>query len=63
MKETRSCKAYKQKNIAADLFYGDIPVNCGNCKLWNGEKCKDEAKVVAIHKQYEEAAIIGWAQY
>jgi len=41
--ENRSCKAYEQKpNIPPDLYYGVIPINCGNCRQRSGERCKDE---------------------
>lgn len=42
------CKSYKEKtNIKPDIFSGKVQVNCANCWLWNGERCSNEAVVVA----------------
>ncbi|HAW57565.1 MAG TPA: hypothetical protein DCX03_00895 [Bacteroidales bacterium] len=41
--ETRSCKAYEQKpDIPEGLYYKVIPICCGNCSIWDGERCSDE---------------------
>jgi len=36
------CKAYSEKPIHPDLFLSGIPVCCGNCLTFNGERCRDE---------------------
>jgi len=42
------CKAYKQRtDIHPDTYVGTIPVNCGNCQLWDGERCEIETLAVS----------------
>jgi hypothetical protein len=60
--ESRSCKAYKQKDNISDLFLDTIPVNCGNCEYWSIRlgRCKDEHRVVAMQTPKE---VVAFARY
>ena len=49
-KPNRQCKAYSEKpNIPPDIFLNVIPVNCSNCRRWNGERCGDEAVALSMN--------------
>ena len=42
------CKSYSEKpNINPDIFLSGIPICCGNCSTWSGERCGNETVVVA----------------
>lgn len=48
MSDNRFCKSYSQKaHIPPDIFLSGIPINCGNCETFNGERCSNETIVAA----------------
>lgn len=61
MSDNRSCKAYDQKIILhPDIFINGIPVNCGNCLLWTGERCGDEPGALNMNELKESLKMCDW---
>lgn len=45
---SRSCREFIE-------LYKDAKVNCPNCKYWDGNKCREEERVVAAHEREFDA--------
>lgn len=55
------CKAYKQKpDINPDIFLNCIPINCANCRCWNGERCRDEVVALSMNELVESLKLCDW---
>lgn len=57
------CKAYEQKtNIHPDTYIDVIPLNCGNCQRYNGERCGDETVAINMNDP-ELMEEIAWCDF